>query len=210
MSKSVKTTQPIVAYLKISDYLKSYLQTKYGEIVSFPFSTRLYSVVSQHIVNNPSMTPFTPFSYSQEAFRYKQGEGAFNINISLPLESERAQFVPIELPEFVYRFDKRMTVTPLWQFSKLGAIEIRKFIDKEFWIDCLEFIDDCFLRARIGNTKVTRENAIADFMTIYNIDLIWYETLIRYAQRRRKRIAYEIEMKRSQMEEYTDRQFCYT
>lgn len=210
MNKSVKTTQPIVAYLKISSYMKGYLQTKYGEIVSFPFSTRLYSTVFQYIVNNPSMSPVTPFSFSQKAFHYKREDSVFDIDVSLPPEDEREQFVAIELPAFVFRYGKEVPVTPFWQFSRKGSVEIRKLIHKEFWINCLEFIDECFVRARIGGTKVTRENAIADFMTINNIDMVWYETLVRYNNRFRQKIGKEIEMKRSEMEEFTDRQFCYT
>lgn len=210
MTKSVKTTQPVVAYLKVSGYIKRFLQTKYGEIVKFPFVSMLYSAMFQHIVDNPLMAPVTPFSFSQKAFCYGREDVVFDMNIGLPPEDEKDQFVAIELPPAVFRFGREMDVTPFCQFSRRGSVEMRRLIYREFWTECLAFIDDCFMRARMENVRVTRENAIADFISINNIDMVWHDTLIRHDRRARKKIGFEIEQKRIAMEKNADRQFCYT
>lgn len=210
MTKSVKTTQPVVAYLKVSGYIKRFLQTKYGEIVKFPFVSMLYSAMFQHIVDNPLMAPVTPFSFSQRAFCYEREDVVFDMNISLPPEDEKDQFVAIELPPAVFRFGREMDVTPFCQFSRRGAVEMRRLIHREFWTECLAFIDDCFTRSRICNVKVTRENALIDFMFVNGINMVWHETLIRHVTRVRRKIEFEIEQKRAAMEENANCQFCYT
>ena len=77
-------------------------------------------------------------------------------------------------------------------------------------MELFKFIDECFTRARINGTKTGREQAVDDFLTMYEIDMSWRETLIRYDQRDRKKMLQAIEEHREIMEKLYDRQFCYT
>ena len=65
-------------------------------------------------------------------------------------------------------------------------------------IGLFNFIEDCFLRAKLNGTKVTRENAIDDFITIYGIDMSWRETFWTYVKREKKNMTKEIENRRNE------------
>lgn len=210
MKKTLTKEKVNVFYLKVSDYYRSYLLSKYGNVVCFPTTTGAYDLIYRSVVNNGSMSPLTPFAFSEAAFVYKRDNAVFDINISLPSEEERENFIAIGMPSVVYRFGKPVETGNTWQISRFGAVELRKMILREFWQDMLEFIDDCFTRARIQGLKVTRENAIADFMSMHNINMKHYENIVRYGQRFRKRRIVEIEQTRTMIEDRLDVQFTYT
>lgn len=210
MKKTLTKEKINVFYLKVSDYYRSFLLSKYGDIVCFPSTSQSYDLICRSVVNNGSMSPLTPFSFSETAFNYKRGNSVFDINISLPEEEERENYIAIGMPVLVSRFGKPVETSNTWQISRFGAIELRKLIIREFWQDFMEFVDDCFTRARIQGTKVTRENVMADFMSLHRIDMKHYENMVRYDQRFRKRRMEEIEQSRTLMEGKYDAQFTYT
>lgn len=210
MKKTLTKEKVNVFYLKVSDYYRSYLLSKYGNVVCFPTTTRAYDLICRSIVNNGSMSPLTPFAFSEAAFVYKRDNAVFDISISLPPEEERMNFIEIGMPSIVYRFGKPVETGNTWQISRPGAVELRKLIVREFWQDMLEFVDDCFTRARIQGNKITRENAMSDFMSIHGINMKHYETMLRYERRFRNRRVEEIESNRSFIESRLDSQFTYT
>lgn len=210
MKKTLTKEKINVFYLKVSDYYRSFLLSKYGDIVCFPSTSQSYDIIYRCIVNNGSMADLTSFSYSDSAFNFKRGNSLFDINIYLPLEEDRENFIRIAMPDTVARFGKQVETSSTWQISRPGAVELRKAIVREFWQDCLMFIDDCLTRSRIQGTKVTRENAISDFMQAYNIDMRVYETMLRYERRFRNRRIEEIEQNRLFIETAMDMQFTYT
>lgn len=210
MKKTLTKEKINVFYLKVSDYYRSYMLSKYGEVVCFPITTQTYDLIYRSVVNNGSMSALTPFAFSEAAFNYVRSDELFDIDISLPPQDERKNFIRIAMPKVVSRFGKTSEVGSIWQINRHGAIELRKLITREFWQDLLEFIDECFTRARINGTNITRENAISDFMSVNDIDMRWYENIIRYDKRFRKRRIKEIEQRRNLFEEKLDVQFTYT
>lgn len=207
MKKKETKPLPTVAYLKVSPYLKSWIECKYGKVISFQPMTEAHSCLSRYIVNNASMVLLTEFSYSEAAFNYSNRDSFF---VSGPSEEDRSQFIAVELPSKVWRGYSELSVDRYWQLSKTGAIELRKIIKADFMMELFKFIDDCFTRARINGTRTGREQAVDDFITMHEIDMSWRETLIRYDQRDRKKMLAAIEERRDSIERQFDRQFCYT
>lgn len=205
--KKEEKPQPIVAYLKVSPYLKSWIECKYGRIVSFPYMSQQHSCLQRYLVNNADMSPITEFSFSEKAFHYKNPDSFF---VGCPTDEIKSQCIAIELPKTVYRGFRELTVDGYWQLSRQGAIELRKLIKNEFMVYLFKFIDDCMTRARINGTKSGREQSVDDFITIHDIDMSWRETLIRYDKRDRNKMLKEIEMHREELEDLYDRQFVYT
>lgn len=207
MKKKDVKPQPVVTYLKVSPYLKAWMESKYGKIISFPVMTQLYGCLSRYIVNNVSMSVITEFSFSDAAFNYQSKDSFFAV---APSDEVKDQCIAIELPESVWRGNKELETNRYWQLSKRGAIEMRQMIKNDFMIELFRFIEDCFVSARINGTKVTREQAIDDFITIYGIEMKERENLDRYVKREKKAMQQEIEKHRDEMEKKYDRQFTYT
>ena len=207
MKKKEVKPLPVVAYLKVSPYIKSWIECKYGKVISFHPMTQAYMSLSRYIVNNASMVGLTEFSYSDAAFNYKNKDSFF---AHCPSDEDKAQFIAIELPKTVWKGFNNVETDRYWQLSKAGAIDLRRILKNEFMMELFKFIDDCFTRARINGTKTGREQAVDDFLTMYEIDMSWRETLIRYDQRDRKKMLQAIEEHREMTEELYGRQFCYT
>jgi hypothetical protein len=207
MKKKEQQPLPVVTYLKVSSYLKSWIECKYGKIVAFQPMTQHQSCLCRYLVNNASMSNLTEFCYSEAAFSYQNRDSFF---VSGPREEEKDQFIAIEIPKTIWKGFNELMTSRYWQLSKTGAIEMRRIIKNEFMVELFKFIDDCFTRARINGTKTGREQAVDDFITMYNIDMSWRETLIRYDQRDRKKMLQAIEEHRELTEKLYDRQFCYT
>lgn len=207
MKKKDNKTQPAVTYLKVSPYLKSWIECKYGKVIAFQPMTPHYSCLCRYIVNNVSMSPLTEFSYSEAAFSFPSKDSFF---VGTPSEEDRASMIAIELPPSVWRGFNLMETNRYWQLSKSGAVEMRRIIKNDFMMDLFKFIDECFTRARLNGTRTGREQAVDDFITMHDIDMNWRETLIRYDQRDRKKMLQAIEEHREQTEKMYDRQYCYT
>lgn len=207
MKKKEQSPQPIVAYLKVSPYIKAWMNRKYGRIAKFPYVSQLHSMLYRHIVSNPDMKNLTEFSYSEHAFSFSRSDSFFS---GMPKSVDKDLFVAIELPEKVYKGPHELTVSRYWQLSSSGAKVIRRMLMDEFMSDLFKFIDDCQTRARLSGEKTTKEQAIDDFITINGIDMSCRENLDRYTRREGKRIAEEIEQRRLMLEEQTGLQLCYT
>ena len=153
------------------------------------------------------MSFITAFSYSQQAFNYKNTD---LLSVSCPDENEKEQFIAIVLPETIYKGCALLKVTPYYQLSKQGAIALRDLIKNEFMVDLFSFIDECMTRAKLSGTKVTREQAIDDFITIHGIEMSYRDNFYRYFTRERKKMLEEIEKRRDEREDAFDRQYVYT
>lgn len=207
MKKKEQKPRPVVTYLKVSPYLKSWIECKYGKVIAFQPMTPHHSFLCRCLVNNASMSKLTEFCYSDAAFNYQNKDSFF---VSGPTEEERNQFIAIEIPKMIWKGFNELPTNQYWQLSKTGAVEIRRLIKNDFMMELFKFIDDCFTRARINGTKTGREQAVDDFITMYDIDMSWRETLIRYDKRDRKKMLQAIEEHRELTEKLYDRQFCYT
>ena len=153
------------------------------------------------------MANLTEFCYNDAAFNYQSRDSFF---VSGPPEDEKDQFIAIEIPKTIWKGFNELMTSQYWQLSKAGAIEMRRIIKNEFMMELFKFIDDCLTRARISGIKTGTEQAVDDFITMYDIDMSWRETLLRYDRRDRKKMLQAIEDHRELTEKRYDRQFCYT
>ena len=206
--KKEEFSQTIVTYLKVSPYLKGFVETKYGKIIRFPFSSQMYAVLYRNIVNNADMKNLTEFSYSEYAFNYQQKDSFF-VNPSVA-NIDKSQFISIELPLKVFKGPYEVSVNRYWQLSSLGARELRKLIKEDFMVDLFQFVKDCQVRSRIGGFKTTKEQAIDDFLSVNGIELSYRDDIGRYVRRESNRILSEIESRRNLIEELSGSQLCYT
>lgn len=207
MKKKEQKPETFVTYLKVSPYLKSWMECKYGKYICFPFMSRQYSCLCRYLVNNSSMSAITDFSFSEKAFNYNSPDSFF---VSSPSKEVKEQCIAIQMPPVVFRGYQEIQVDGYWQLSKQGAIELRQIIKNDFMVDLFTFIDECFTNARLNGGKVTREQAIDDFITMHGIDMSWRENFWTYVKREKKCMKEEIENRREEMEKKYDRQFCYT
>lgn len=205
--KKEEKPQPIVAYLKVSPYLKGFMERKYGKVVCFPFVSQQYATLYRGIVNNVDMKNITEFSYSEYAFNYQQKDSFF---VNPVKDADRNQFIAIELPKKVFKGPHETTVTRYWQLSSQGAKDLRKLIKEDFMIDLFQFIKDCQTRGRLSGYKTTKEQAIYDFLSVNGIDMSYSDDIGRYVRRESNRILQEIENRRVYLEESSDVQLCYT
>ena len=205
--KKDEKAQTIVTYLKVSPYLKGFMERKYGKIVSFPFSSQMYWILYRNIVNNADMKELTKFSYSEYAFDYQQTDSFF---VNPTKDADKNEFIAIELPLKVSKGPYEIIVSKYWQLSSHGARELRKLIKEDFMVELFEFIDDCKVRNRIDGYKTTKEQAIDDFLSVNGIDMSYRDDIGRYVRRDSRRIAQKIETRRNILEETSGTPLCYT
>ena len=207
MKKKEVKPQPVVTHLKVSPYLKSWMECKYGKVIAFQPMTLQHSCLCRYLVNNASMKKLTAFCYNDAFFNYQNKDSFFVSGLS---EEEKVLFIAIELPETIWKGFNEQTTNRYWQLSKTGAKEMRKIIKNEFRMELFKFISDCSTRAIINGTKTGIEQAVDDFITMYDIDMKERENLLRDNRRSRPQTLQSIEEDRESTEKKYDRQFCYT
>lgn len=205
MKKQRNLSTGCITYIKLSVHLREYLKSRYGkEAVSLPVYNPMYGCLEQYLINNYSMANITNRSLSACQFDSIEDGGQKNGCI------DKGEFLPLIMPDYVFRKNGMIRTSTCWQLSRQGAVEFNRMAKAEFWRECIRFIDDCFTAARLQGTRMTRENAISDFLTVYGIPMSSYENILRYDQRIRKEILDGIEKRRSWMESLNDIPMTYT
>lgn len=212
MNKKNEAPKENISYVKLGVHIRKYLESKYGKSpLTFPYSSPLYSCIEKYIVNNYTLSPVSLLSYSDFAFHYEAGNPLFNEKTpSLPSAEDKPEFIAIAIPQSVYRIGSLIETSNNWQLSSLGVVEFRRLASREFWMDCIHFVDDCFLSARLRAETVTKENAISDFIVAYNIPMSSYDNILRSERRARTRMQAEIEKRRTWVERLNDTALAYT
>lgn len=203
---------PPVMYVKLSIYLRKYMESRYGkDVVIVPFMSPIYTCMEQYLVNNYSMVRISPRACSQRMFNYNGSSDLFqNSKTSIMDISEKQEYIAVQIPERIFKAGLIIKTSDNWQLSNTGFVEFNKLVKKEFWMECLKFVDECFTSARIQGLRTTRENAISDFMVAMDIPMQYYENMIRYYKRMINRINSDIEKKREWLESLNDTALTYT
>lgn len=201
-----------VTYVKLSVYLRQYLRSRYGkDVVILPLYSPLYGCIEQYLVNNYSLACITNRACPEFAFNSPKGTLSYDgKDFYKPQESEKQEFIAIQMPNFVYRKNGMLKTSGYWQLSRNGCVEFNRLVKADFWRELIRFIDDCFTTAKIQNMKMTRERAISDFITAYDIPMNCYENFLRYDRRIRDEMNRCIENRRTWMESLNDIQLTYT
>lgn len=199
-------------YVKLSVYLRQYLKSRYGkDTVILPLMNPLYSCMEQYLVNNYSMSVISSRACSQRMYIGNGTTDLFERGSSFKLDdAEKQEFIAIQLPERIFKGGLLMNTSDNWQLSNTGAIEFNKLVKREFWTECMKFVDECFTAARIQGTRTTRENAISDFMVAMDIPMQHYENLIRYYKRMKNWMRADIEKRREWIESLNSTALTYT
>lgn len=193
MSTINKNDTP-VCYVRVKKQYHGYLKAKYGGFpLNFPELHPASMLFETRIVRNPSLAQVSKDSYSEMAYNYQRDGKALDAEIGMPSEDERELFVPVSLPPFIQRKSGIEKVTGNWQLSRDGGKAFRKIISREFWMECIQFIDESFIRASKNGIHMTKEIAITDFMLLYDVPIEYYDDFIKQEYRKRKAIGEDIE-----------------
>lgn len=197
-------------FLKVSDYQKKYLEIRYGSPVCFPQASMMQLYLRRYLVRNSTMKRITDFSCSSAAFNLTSSSPTIFSEYQPIKDDERAEFVEIEIPDEVMYGNKMVKVDKFFQLNPQGTRLLRKEIKNEFWMAFSQFRDECIFRAARINETVNTEDAMSDFMNIYDIDMRYFESLMRNWWRVKRKIKDGIDSRREDMEDKSGNVFLYT
>ena len=208
-----------ICYIRISSYYKQFLVSRYGNhtpksdipTVFFPLTSPYHDVIAQYLVENSTFRRMCNNSYCDIAFNYSPLESdILEADICVPPSGIKHEFMAIGIPDHVYKGNMVYETNSAWQLNSCGMAEFNRIIKREFWRECLSFIDDCYYKARIERRTISRENAISDFMMTYDISMDLLENMVRYEKRFRKEMIRHIDSRRNDMEKMNDVEMFYT
>lgn len=197
-------------FLKVPDYQKKYLEIRYGSPVCFPQASMMQLYLRRYLVRNSTMKRITDFSCSSAAFNLTSSSPTIFTEYQPIKDDERADFVEIEIPDEVMYGNKMVKVDKFFQLNPQGTRLLRKEIKNEFWMAFSQFRDECIFRAARINETVNTEDAMSDFMNIYDIDMRYFESLMRNWWRVKRKIKDGIDSRREDMEDKSGNVFLYT
>lgn len=197
-------------FLKVPDYQKKYLEMRYGSPVCFPQASMMQLYLRRYLVRNSTMKRITDFSCSSAAFNITSSSPTIFTEYQPIKDEERAEFVEIEIPDEVMYGNKMVKVDKFFQLNPQGTRLLRKEIKNEFWMAFSQFRDECIFRAARINETVNTEDAMSDFMNIYDIDMRYFESLMRNWWRVKRKIKDGIDSRREDMEDKSGNVFLYT
>ncbi|MBM6865722.1 hypothetical protein H6A66_11160 [Bacteroides caecigallinarum] len=197
-------------FLKVPDYQKKYLEMRYGSPVCFPQASMMQLYLRRYLVRNSTMKRITDLSCSSAAFNLTSSTPTIFTEYQPIKDDERAEFVEIEIPDEVMYGNKMVKVDKFFQPNPQGTRLLRKEIRNEFWMAFSQFRDECIFRAARINETVNTEDAMSDFMNIYDIDMRYFESLMRNWWRVKRKIKDGIDSRREDMEDKSGNVFLYT
>lgn len=210
MSTTTEQQGP-VCYVRVEPYFHGYLKAKYGGFpLRFPEFHPIPDILENRIAPNASLKQVTDMCYSQAAFEYDREGKVFDIEIGTPHPDRRAEYIPVLLPRFVQRRNGVVRVGKNWQLNKNGAGMVRESIKNEFWTAISLFITDCITRSRVTGETVTIENAISDFMMMYDVPMEMLDNMVKGERRKRQAMYESSETRRERMKSETGNSFYYT
>lgn len=197
-------------FVRISNYVRMYFYVKYGSPVNLPYSHPLYQLMSSHLVNNPTLCRISKQSSCHAAIDLYTRSCISDVPEGLSEGESVDELMEVVMPDTIHRSGTSISVGPYFQLDNIGARLFRKSAKSEFWQEMQLFIRQCFIRAANRGEKVSREEAISDFIIAYGIPMSLYENMLRCERRERKRLDEEIENKRDFMERRINDVFIYT
>lgn len=203
-----------VCYIRLPELYREYFRTRFGNPAIFSPSSEMQFLLRSQLVNNPTLCrqekTRNVMSFCDKAFNYKTKGQAVDAQVCMPDDAERGEFVAILIPEQVAHYNAITPTSDTWQVTANGVRRLRELIKEDFWRELSRFSEECNYRARITGEKVTREEIVSDFITMYNVPMTSYENFLRYETRHRVSAASNIEKKRNALEMQTGNRFMYT
>ena len=210
MTKKTTTNERHSCFLRVSDYYKKYFEMKYGKPVRFPRNSLLGVYMQTHLFRDPDFSGITDFSYNEIAFNMLSEKTLFSAPVKLLTDSEKQDFLELEMPETVYKFNGEVKVDKFFHLNINGSKKVRNELKREFWYDFSRFHDECIFRASRLGEHVTSEDIMSDFISLYDIDMRKFESMMRYWWRIKARMKSEISLRKEEIEAKTSRVCIYT
>ena len=214
-TKDSKTSNTIIqpprntTYIRVSSYVRRYFYVKYGTPVVLHTGHPMYQLMVRHLVYNPTLCCISKQS-ANRASMDPAIRGTIKEASTTMHTDEADELMEVMMPQTILRSGMAKQTNWYYQLDNTGARLFRKEAKSEFWQEMQLFIRQCFVRAASQGEKVTREEAISDFMIAYGIPMDHYESLVRCERRERKRIEEDIEQRRDFMEQRVNDVFLYT
>lgn len=199
-------------YVRLPEYLRQFLRVKYGgEPILLPATHPCMGLMDKWMIRTPNMKPVHSGTLCEalldENMRKMVDE---SVQWFVPSEDERKEYLRIVIPANVRKYTSCIATDGFWQLMREGYSQFKQVVKEEFWNDCFAFLNDCNSRAHARGETVTREDAMSDFMTIYNIPMEQFETMLRYHTRERTRMRKEIEHRREMLQASSGNKMIYT
>lgn len=202
-----------ICYIRIDALYRNYFLAKHGTPAVFSPSSELAAIIRDNLMDNPFMRAQSDglhLSFSDLAFNYKEKGRILDADVHMPDESERDQFVAINIPDEVRRFAGIIKTGPTWQLNRFGARRFREEVKTSFWREFRNFERDCVERGQLNGEAAGLEDIVSDFMTMFNIPMSLYENMLRYERRERNTSATKIEKRREVIKNLTGNNYLYT
>lgn len=206
----LKGNEGLVTYMKLSTCYSNFLKKKYGgNVIVLPVVSKLYGCLEHYLMCNSEMKLISRRAFSARLIERILKTGLEGIDgpykdVLNPLE-ENEEYVPIVIPDRVYRPYGLATTSSDWQLSDLGAVEFNKIVKHEFWMEFFRFVDESYLGASVEGYRITRKKALTDFMFLMEIPMNQLTNMLRYERRMRIEIEREMKERKNRINKEIDR-----
>lgn len=208
------TKAPLQAYtnttfIRVSSYVRRYFYVKYGSPVVLPMSHPMYQLMLRNLVYNPTLECISKQSSNRASMDPAIRSTIHELQVHAQAD-ECDELMEVVMPDTIIRTGVAKQTNWYYQLDNAGSRLFRKEAKNEYWQEMQLFIRQCFIRSANRGEKVSREEAISDFMIAYGIPMSHYESMVRCERRERRRLEEEIEQRRDFMEQRINDIFLYT
>lgn len=196
-------------FVRVSSYIRRFFCVKYGNPVVFPAGHPMYQLMMRHLVYNPTLERISKQSVNRASMDPAIRSSIRDLQIYQQAD-DNDELMEVVMPDTVIRTGVAKQTNWYYQIDNVGSRLFRKEAKTEYWQEMQLFIRQCFIRSSNMGEKVSREEAISDFMIAYGIPMSHYESMVRCERRERRRMQDEIEQRRDFMERRINDVFLYT
>lgn len=196
-------------FIRVSSYVRRYFYIKYGTPVVLPMGHPMYQLMMRHLVYNPTLERISKQSSNRASMDPAIRSTIHELQVHAQAD-DSDELMEVAMPDTIIRTGVAKQTNWYYQLDNAGARLFRKEAKSEYWQEMQLFIRQCFIRSANRGEKVSREEAISDFMIAYGIPMSHYESMVRCERRERRRLEEEIEQRRDFMEQRINDIFIYT
>ena len=173
-----------LTYIKLPSYTRSWLVTKYGEVLALHPHSELGKIVSRYLVENRSLKKLSDVAYTQTQRDLALSEHVdAAAAVDLPSSDVARELLAIRMPYELDRSGLRLRPSRNWQLSPRGAVAFRKECKEMFFESLIRYIEDERMCMREMGAEFHIGKTIDQFSFAYNISPDQSENLERYVRR---------------------------
>lgn len=192
-----------LTYIKLPSYTRSWLVTKYGEVLTLHPHSELGQIMQRYLVENKSLKKLSDVAYTQTQYDLALSEHVdASSAIDFPSVDVARELLAVRMPYELDRQGLRLHPSRNWQLAPRGAVAFRKEC-KEMFFDCLiRYIEDERMRMREMGAEFHIGKTIDQFSFAYNISPDQSENLERYVRREVKDIMQKRQARAEEFEHF--------